>query len=97
MLFSKVHILAEVSKGPECRTELPLPPDCILNELLQIHLLLPQASKRRAALHQAFAANVQLDLAHSRPDAPSHMVLKLALILHEVRLHDHWKEESRGV
>lgn len=87
----------KMSKGSACRTEPPLPPDCVLNELLQIHLLLPQGSKWRAALHQAFAANVQLDLAHSRPDAPAHMVLKLALIFHEVWLHDHWKEEGRGI
>lgn len=92
MLFSKVHILAEVQSKDliRCitaqlrRTKFPLPPDRILNELLQVHLLLPQGSKRRATLHQTFGADIQLDLPHNRPDAPTHMVLELAFIFHEV-------------
>lgn len=74
----------EMYKDPECKAEFLLPPNCILHELLHIHLLLPQGSKRRATLHQAFASNVQLDLPHNCPDGPTPVVLRLALISHEV-------------
>ena len=50
-----------VSKS-KCGAEFPLPLLGISDELLQVHLLLPQGSKGGLTLHEAFAANIQLDL-----------------------------------
>lgn len=79
MIFSH-----KMCKGPAYKTEFPLPPDGILNELLHIYLLLPQSSKRRLTLHQAFASNIQLDLPHDGPDSPALVVLTLAFVFYEV-------------
>jgi len=76
----------------KCRAEFPLPLLGISDELLQVHLLLPQGSKGGLTLHEAFAANIQLDLPQGCLQGPTHMVFKLALVLHKVRLHDHCSE-----
>lgn len=82
----------ETCQSPKCQAEFPLPLLGNSNELLQVHLLLPQGSKQGLTLHEAFATNVQLDLPQCRLQGPTHMVFKLALVLHKVRLHDHYSE-----
>lgn len=72
------------------------PVDRIPDELLQVGLLLSEGSKGRLALHDTSALRIQLDLAQRRLHGSSQVVLKLALILHKVRLHHHWNEEDRA-
>lgn len=82
----------ETHPNPKCQIKFSLPIHGIPEELLQVHLLLPQGSKRRLTLHKAFASDVQLDLPQCRLDGPTHVVFKLPLVFHKVRLHDHWRE-----
>ncbi|KAL0619338.1 hypothetical protein AAY473_012019 [Plecturocebus cupreus] len=80
----------EMYQNPKCQTEASLPLGRVCDELLQVHLLLPQGPKRRLALYAAAARHVQLDLPQCGIQGSAHMVCKLALIFYKVRLHDHW-------